>query len=147
MGRRPPTDQPPLSPLLPQAIHHAAASSTAVVGVYAANPRLADAALPPAARAAADAVARAAGGAPLALLLDGASLPTFSKGGGGVPYVAWTKTGDGRWAASGDAVVGSTGASALFADAVAAGKLDAVADFDDHLVDVRRDWLNRALVA
>jgi hypothetical protein len=144
---------PPAPPLPPpwQAAHHASTRSLTLVGVYAANERLADAALPPAARSAADAVARAAGTAPLALLLDGETLPSYSAGKGGIPLIAWTKSGGGggAWVASprGAGVSASAGASGLFAAAVADGKLDAVADFDDHLIDLRKDWLNEALVA
>ena len=149
----PPTPPPPPPPHTPQAAHHASTRNAALVGVYTANERLADDALPPSARAAGDAAARVSGAARgLALLLDGASLADFSAGGGSgaSPFLAWTHDlgGSGGWKpAPAGGVAASTGAAALFAAAVADGKLNAVADFDDHLIDLRKDWLNLGLVA
>lgn len=147
-GAHPAAGRPPLRSRL-QAAAHAAAASHTLVGVYAANERLEDRALGPAARAAADAVARAAGkGAPVAaLLLDGAALAVFSSGQGGVPLLAFAKSdASGKWAPA-PAPAAPAAASTRFADAVAAGALDAVADFDDHLLDLKADWLNEGIKA
>lgn len=103
-----------------------------------------------AARAAGDAVSRAAGkeaGGSLMLLLDGAALPAFSEGKGGVPLLAFAKSeASGKWAPA-PAPTAPAAASTRFADAAARGALDAVADFDDHLLDLKADWLNVAIVA
>ena len=151
-GGLPDPDLPPTHPT-PQAAHHASTRNASIVGVYAANERLADDALPPCARAAGDAAARVSGSARgLALLLDGSTLADFSaRGGSGTPpFTAWTHDlgGSGGWKpAPAGGVASSTGAAALFAAAVAGGKLETVADFDDHLIDLGKDWLNVGLVA
>jgi hypothetical protein len=81
------------------------------------------------------------------LLLDGAALPAFSEGKGGVPLLAFAKSeASGKWAPA-PAPTAPAAASTRFADAAARGALDAVADFDDHLLDLKADWLNVAIVA
>ena len=147
----------------PKAAAHAKSRDLSLLGVYAANELLGDETLKPAARAAAEAVARGNGGSSSCILLvNNGALAPFSEGkadaeAGDVLGLWLLKKGGGEGGNGGwERVVSSSspllrGAGGeerakLFVQAVAKGLIDRVHDFDDHLLDLKKDWLNPGLL-
>ena len=93
-----------------------------------------------------------------ALLLNNAALASFAEGKpdpavGDVLELWLNKKGGGSWervAPSGSSKflrgAGGEERAKLFVQAVAKGLIDEVSDFDDHLLDLKKDWLNAGLL-
>jgi hypothetical protein len=94
-----------------------------------------------------------------ALLLNNAALASFSEGkpdpvAGDVLELWLNKKGGGSWerVAPSDSSkpllrgAGGEERAKLFVQAVAKGLIDEVNDFDDHLLDLKKDWLNPGLL-
>ncbi|EEC76906.1 hypothetical protein OsI_15138 [Oryza sativa Indica Group] len=146
----------PLLPTLELALtlveDHFAAQGLAVVGYYHANTRRDDADLPPVAKRVGDHVFRNFPRAAV-LLLDNKKLEEAVKGKSREPVVQlYTRDSSKSWRQA-----GSDGSSQLtlkepstnmvLADHVTTKKWQQVVDFDDHLDDISKDWLNPGLLA
>ena len=166
-----------------KAAAHAKSRDLSLLGVYAANELLSDDRLKPAARAAAEAVARGSGSGGgggggsvscCVLLVNNGALTSFSEGkadpeagdvlslwlkksgggGGGAAQGGWERVSPPSSSSSSAAPpapllrgAGGEERAKLFAQAVAKGLVDRVHDFDDHLLDLKKDWLNPGLLA
>ncbi|XP_006652142.1 ER membrane protein complex subunit 8/9 homolog [Oryza brachyantha] len=146
----------PLLPTLELALtlveDHFAAQGLAVVGYYHANARRDDAELPPVAKRVGDHVFRNFPRAAV-LLLDNMKLEEAVKVKSREPVVQlYTRDSSKSWRQA-----GSDGSSQLtlkepstnmvLADHVTTKKWQQVVDFDDHLDDISKDWLNQGLLA
>uniref|UniRef100_A0A0E0KNI8 MPN domain-containing protein n=1 Tax=Oryza punctata TaxID=4537 RepID=A0A0E0KNI8_ORYPU len=146
----------PLLPTLELALtlveDHFAAQGLAVVGYYHANARRDDADLPPVAKRVGDHIFRNFPRAAV-LLLDNKKLEEAVKGKSREPVVQlYTRDSSKSWRQA-----GSDGSSQLtlkepstnmvLADHVTTKKWQQVVDFDDHLDDISKDWLNPGLLA
>eukprot|EP00887_Chlorella_sp_A99_P005971 scaffold27.g5971.t1 len=123
-----------------------------VVGYYQCNERLDDTDLGPAGRRVADRVDAVCPDS-VALVLDAKALQQqLEGGGGGAPVMRLFHRDGGRgWArahAGGELLLAcpSSGLAELLGQLMSEGRHRRLADFEDHLGDIRLDWLNAGLL-
>ncbi|KAJ4747257.1 hypothetical protein LUZ62_051951 [Rhynchospora pubera] len=139
---------PPLEIALTQAEeYYSKAGELNVVGYYHANERYDDSELGPAARRIGDHIFRYFPQAAV-LLLDNKKLDGLIKGKGRDPAVvlftrdsskAWRQVGSER---TSQLVLKEPSAHSLLADHITSKKWLEIVDFEDHLDDISKDWVN-----
>lgn len=113
-----------------------------IVGYYHANERFDDYELSPLARRIGDHIARYTPQA-CVLLLDNRLLGALKKGTNKKPVVQlYTRDATRGWRENGDLVLKEATANSILIDYISEKREHLVVDFDDHLVDISKDWLN-----
>ncbi|KAL6851484.1 hypothetical protein ACP4OV_020417 [Aristida adscensionis] len=147
----------PLLPTLELALtlvedHFAAQGGLAVVGYYHANPRRDDADLPPVAKRVGDHIFRYFPRSAV-LLLDNKKLEDAVSGKSRDPVVQlYTRDSSKSWRQAGtdgssQLILKEPSTNVVLADHVLTKKWEQIVDFDDHLDDISKDWLNPGLLA
>jgi hypothetical protein len=113
-----------------------------IVGYYHANERFDDYELSPLARRIAEHIARYTPQAGV-LLLDNRLLGALKKGTNKKPVVQlYTRDAARGWRENGDLTLKEATANSILADYISEKRQHALVDFDDHLADISKDWLN-----
>ncbi|KAL2650178.1 hypothetical protein R1flu_018306 [Riccia fluitans] len=113
-----------------------------IAGYYHANERVDDYELSPLARKIGDHIARFCPQAGV-LLLDNRLLGSIGKGASKKPVVQlYTKDAVRGWRVSGDILLKEPAANSILTDYISEKREQQVVDFDDHLQDISKDWLN-----
>ncbi|XP_020083918.1 ER membrane protein complex subunit 8/9 homolog [Ananas comosus] len=138
---------PSLELALIQVEEHFGGEGVGVVGYYHANERFDDAELGSAARKIGDHIFRYFPRAAV-LLLDNRKLEELVKGKGRDPVVQlYTRDSSKSWRQAGSdggsqLVLKEPSANVVLMDYISTKKWQEIVDFDDHLDDISKDWLN-----
>ncbi|KAJ3679844.1 hypothetical protein LUZ60_016122 [Juncus effusus] len=134
---------PPLEIALTQAEEQFGKEGLNVVGYYHANERYDDSELGLTARKIGDHISRYFPSAPI-LLLDNKKLEDLIKKKSLTPVVQLYKKDSSKWRSDGSAklVLKESSANVLLSDFIASQKWSEIVDFEDHLDDISKDWLN-----
>ncbi|KAJ6834837.1 putative ER membrane protein complex subunit 8/9-like protein [Iris pallida] len=142
---------PSLELALIQVEEHFSAEGLTIVGYYHANERHDDADLGSAAKRIGDHIFRYFPRAAV-LLLDNTKLEALPKGKGREPVVQlYSRDSSKTWRQSGSdgsnqLALKEPSANTVLLDYISSEKWEEIVDFDDHLDDISKDWLNPGLL-
>lgn len=135
---------PMLELALSQVDEHIAAASLQIVGYYHANEQFDNSELSSVAKKIGDHIARHCPQAGI-LLLDNKQLGALAKGSSKAPVVQLYSRDGSIWKVSAGLRLSPATANGILSEYIKEGRERRVFDFDEHLDDVSKDWLNPTL--